>query len=217
MDRKNWSTTRSFNGMMRVVGDLNAFRTNFGAAFGDVAITDSLRCSQFLDPVLGVERMHFQRGDVNQKSRADEFVVLAMVAQNMTNILAKKTLDAFSKFLDAIDVGLLAFATFRPAQSGGRGLKGLILFFTRKFHDTSVIKSLMIGNAFIGSTRTGFSSGKSLSRVMHISFGIPFTSAEHEPHLPALQFQRQARSFACVRWMSCTASSTTIPSATSAV
>ena len=25
---------------------------------------------------------------------------------------------------------------------------------------------------------------------MHISFGMPLISAEHEPHLPALQFQR---------------------------
>ena len=29
---------------------------------------------------------------------------------------------------------------------------------------------------------------------MHISFGLPLISAEHEPHLPALQFQRTARS-----------------------
>ena len=29
---------------------------------------------------------------------------------------------------------------------------------------------------------------------MHISFGMPLISAEHEPHLPALQFQRTARS-----------------------
>jgi hypothetical protein len=35
------------------------------------------------------------------------------------------------------------------------------------------------------------------SRVMHISFGMPLISAEHEPHLPALQFQRTARSLAC--------------------
>ena len=31
-------------------------------------------------------------------------------------------------------------------------------------------------------------------RVMHISRGRPLISAEHEPHLPALQFQRTARS-----------------------
>src|SRR3954470_14199427 len=50
---------------------------------------------------------------------------------------------------------------------------------------------------------------------MHISFGEPLISAEHEPHFPALQFHRTARSFACFAWISCTASSTTIPSTTS--
>src|SRR5438034_2514927 len=49
-------------------------------------------------------------------------------------------------------------------------------------------------------------------RVMHISRGFPLISAEHEPHFPALQFQRTARSGACSAWMACTASSTTIPS-----
>ena len=34
---------------------------------------------------------------------------------------------------------------------------------------------------------------------MHMSLGMPLISAEQEPHLPALQFQRQARSLACVR------------------
>ena len=32
---------------------------------------------------------------------------------------------------------------------------------------------------------------------------MPFTSAEQEPHLPALQFQRQARSLAWFAWISC--------------
>src|SRR3982750_2669593 len=80
--------------------------------------------------------------------------------------------------------------------SGGRGLNFLIFFFTSKFHDTSVIRSFRIGNALIGSIVIGLSMGSSLIRVMHISLGIPFTSAEQEPHLPALQFQRQARSVA---------------------
>src|SRR5271156_3304291 len=81
--------------------------------------------------------------------------------------------------------------------SGGRGLNFLIFFFTRKFHDTSVAKSRMTGKARIGSMVTGLSSGIASSRVMHISFGTPLISAEQEPHLPALQFQRQARSLAC--------------------
>ena len=47
------------------------------------------------------------------------------------------------------------------------------------------------------STFTGRSSGIELSRVMHINLGMPLISAEHDPHLPALQFQRTARSLAC--------------------
>ena len=101
--------------------------------------------------------------------------------------------------------------------SGGRGLNCLIFFFTRKFHDTSVTRSLIGGNVCIGSTVTGSSRCRSSSRVMHISRGLPLISAEHEPHLPALQFQRTARSVACSAWIWCTASSTTMPSATSVV
>ncbi len=47
---------------------------------------------------------------------------------------------------------------------------------------------------------------------MHMSFGRPLISAEHDPHFPALQFHRHARSGACSAWILCTASSTTIPS-----
>jgi hypothetical protein len=38
-------------------------------------------------------------------------------------------------------------------------------------------------------------------RVMQRSFGLPFTSALHEPQRPALQFQRHARSCAWCAWM----------------
>ncbi len=75
----------------------------------------------------------------------------------------------------------------------------------------------MGGKARMGSTVTGFSRSRSLSRVMQSRLGFPFTSAEHEPHLPALQFQRTARSLACSAWIWCTASSTTIPSLTGIV
>ncbi len=49
-------------------------------------------------------------------------------------------------------------------------------------------------------------------RVMHMSDGRPLISAEHEPHLPALQFHRQARSGALVAWTRWMTSSTTSPS-----
>ena len=54
-------------------------------------------------------------------------------------------------------------------------------------------------------------------RVMHSRRGMPLISALQEPHLPALQFQRTARSpdwVACRRWMT---SRTTSPSLTSTV
>src|SRR5437764_963246 len=85
--------------------------------------------------------------------------------------------------------------------SAGRGVNGVIVFLTRKFHDTSVTRSLIGGKARIGSTATGSSRFSVFSRVMHISFGLPLISAEHDPHFPALQFQRTARSGAWVAWI----------------
>ena len=75
-----------------------------------------LRLLQFGHAIFGVERMHFQRGGINQKARADEFLVLVMVAQNVADILAEKTFDALAEFLHAIDVFLLPCARCRPAR-----------------------------------------------------------------------------------------------------
>ena len=49
--------------------------------------------------------------------------------------------------------------------SGGRGLNFLIFFFTSKFQETSVARSRIKGNAFIGWIVTGSSSGNSSNRV----------------------------------------------------
>ncbi len=59
------------------------------------------------------------------------------------------------------------------AASGLRGANFLIPGLTRKFHDTSVTRSRMEGNARIGSTVTGSVRSSSLSRVMHMSSGMP--------------------------------------------
>src|SRR3954469_8973026 len=87
------------------------------------------------------------------------------------------------------------------AASGGRGLNCLIFFLTSKFHDTSVTRSRIDGNAWIGSMVIGLSVGSVFMRVMHMSLAMPLISAEHEPHLPALQFQRTARSLAWSAWI----------------
>ena len=66
-----------------------------------------MRFAQFLDPIFGIERMHLQRGRVNQKTRPDKSIVHLMIAQDVADVLAKKAFDAFPKFLHAIDVLLL--------------------------------------------------------------------------------------------------------------
>ena len=72
----------------------------------------------------------------------------------------------------------------------------------------------MCGKARIGSTVIGWSRSKSESRVLQVRLGRPSTSALHEPHLAALQFQRTARSGAAWPWIQWSASRTTIPSST---
>ena len=59
---------------------------------------------------------------------------------------------------------------------------------TAQFPVTSVTRSRISGNAFIGSTV--ISPSNLSTGVLHMSLGISFISAEHDPHLPALQFQR---------------------------
>ena len=155
--------------------------------------------------------MHFQRGGVNEEARADEFVVLVVVAQDVADVLAEETLDALAEFLHAIDVLLL----HAPGAVGGIGrarLELLDLLFDAEVPRNVGDEVADAGKARIGWMVTGLSMGIMSSRVMHIRLGLPLISAEHEPHLPALQFQRQARSLACVAWILCTTSSTTMPS-----
>src|SRR5204862_531542 len=80
----------------------------------------------------------------------------------------------------------------------------------------SVTRSRMIGKVFIGRTEIGLPGSKCSMRDLHMSAGLPFTSALHEPHLAALQFQRTARSGAWCAWIQWIASSTTIPGSTGA-
>jgi len=90
-----------------IVGDRDMLGANFGAAFCYVAVTDAEIFAQLSDAVFGVERVHFERRDVDEKTRADKFVVHFMIAQHMADVLTQKTFDALAKFLHAVDVRLL--------------------------------------------------------------------------------------------------------------
>ena len=103
--------------------------------------------------------MHLERRGVDQETRADELLVLVVIAQHVADVLAQEALDALAELLHAIDVRL----RHAPGAVGGvaaRGLNGLICFFTRKFQETSVTRSLISGNARIGSTVTGSSAAR---------------------------------------------------------
>ncbi len=73
----------------------------------------------------------------------------------------------------------------------------------------------MTGKVRIGVIVRTSSSSKIDIRVMQASRGRPLISMEQDPHLPALQFHRMARSPVCVAWSRCSTSRTTSPSLTS--
>src|ERR1700740_2101591 len=87
-----------------VVGYRDALRANLCAALGDVAQADAVRGLQFVESILRIERVHLERGCINQKPRTDELIVHRVLAKHVTNILAQEALDAFSKLLNSIDV-----------------------------------------------------------------------------------------------------------------
>src|SRR5262245_29227132 len=91
----------------RVVGDRNVLGADLRAALRDVAVADALRFLQLGDPILGVERVHLECRGVDDEARADELIVLVVIAQDVTDVLAQIALDALAEFLDAIDVRLL--------------------------------------------------------------------------------------------------------------
>src|SRR4029078_5048772 len=101
--------------------DLNVFGADFRPTLGDIAVADPVVVPQFIDAILRIEGMHLQSGKMNQEARADKFVVHLVIAQNMADVLTKKTFDAFSEFLHAIDVALL----HPPCTISGIGLSRL--------------------------------------------------------------------------------------------
>ena len=65
-------------------------------------------CSSFSvgHAVLGVERVHLEVGRVDEEPRADELLVLVVIAQHVADVLAQEALDALPELLDAVDVAL---------------------------------------------------------------------------------------------------------------
>jgi hypothetical protein len=92
-----------------VVGDVDLFGADFGAAFGDVAVADAHFVFQQGHAGDAVEGMHFEAGGTDEETRAAEGFVFTVITENVADVLAEKTFDAFAKFLDAINVALIHF------------------------------------------------------------------------------------------------------------
>ena len=90
-----------------VIGDGDVLGTDLGATFGDIAKTDALGLLEFRQAVFGVQRMHLQCSGIDQETRADEFGVHVMIAQDVADILAEEAFDALAELLHTINVFLL--------------------------------------------------------------------------------------------------------------
>src|SRR5688572_10434060 len=66
--------------------------------------------------------MHLEPGDAHEESGAAELFLFVVIAQDMADILAKKTLDALAEFLHSIDVALVHLPFHVGTRGEGRNL-----------------------------------------------------------------------------------------------
>src|SRR5580704_16922518 len=86
---------------------MDVFRTDLGAALGDVAEADAEFVLQHLCPGDAIKRMHLQRSGAYEEPRPTKLLFLVVVTQDVADILAKEALNAFAKLLHAIHVPLV--------------------------------------------------------------------------------------------------------------
>ena len=48
--------------------------------------------------------MHLKRGDTHKESRSAKILFMFMIAEHVADVLTQETLDAFTKFLNAIHI-----------------------------------------------------------------------------------------------------------------
>ncbi len=153
--------------------------------FGDVAKTEAELILEQASAVAAVERMHFEAGDSNEEARAGELFLFVVFAEDVTDVLTEKTFDALAELLNAVHIELGDF----PFDSFAR-------FERRDFAVDTVIPGNVGDKVFDSRERFHGQDGYGLvlREVVHARFA-------GEPHFPALQFQRTARSGARCPWM----------------
>ena len=181
---------------------MNIFGADFCTTLGDIAQTDAELILQQLSSRQTIERMHVQSGYANEEAGTTKLFLLVVVAQDVANILTQKTFDAFAKLLHAIDVSLIHLPFNIRARAEWRNLSVDFVvpgYVSYQISDDRKTFHRLDSNGFIqGQSIQASGRGKREllvpTRVLHVTRGRPLTSAEHEPHWPALQFHRTARS-----------------------
>src|SRR5690242_3481349 len=114
-----------------VVGDVDVLGADLGAALGDVAESDAGLLADELAPVAGIERMHLEPRDLDEKPGAGELLlVLLVVADDVADVLAQEALDALVELLPAIDIFLhhsVLAVRVRRLEPQRRDLLGLLV------------------------------------------------------------------------------------------
>lgn len=107
-----------------VVGDVNVLRTDFGAAFGDVAEAYTGGIAGKRDTVERVFRVIDVVGEAGEIAGAEEGTFLMVVAEDVTDVLTEEAFDASAVFEEALDVLLEHLPRLAGEVFGRRGKGG---------------------------------------------------------------------------------------------
>src|ERR1035437_4927703 len=115
-----------------VVGDLDVLGADLSGALGDVAQADPLLVPGEHGTIwVAVQRVHGELGCPDQEPRPREgLLVVVVIANHVTDVLAKEALDALAELLRPLDVQLLHPVVARRHTLGrreGRDLAGLLV------------------------------------------------------------------------------------------
>src|ERR671916_980945 len=90
-----------------VVGDMDVYRADLGAALGYVAVPEAVVLLEVGKPVGLVHRVHLQPLVPDEEAWSCELGVLVVGSQDVADILAHKALDALLRFVEALDILLV--------------------------------------------------------------------------------------------------------------
>src|SRR5215210_7520674 len=90
-----------------IVGDVDVYRADLGAALGDVAEPQAVVFLEVAEPVRLVHRVHLQPLVPDEEPGTGELGVLVVRPQDVADVLAHKALDTLLGLVEALDILLV--------------------------------------------------------------------------------------------------------------